>query len=92
MVNPKQAHNYAKAMGQRGKSDIADAKMLSHCIELAKKSDIRVPVINLVEQALKELIGYYKFTTKQRVQTVNHLESIHVNKGSSYTKKNSKKR
>lgn len=87
MINPKNSHNYAKAIGQRGKSDKADAKMLSRCIELAKKSDIRVPVINQVEQELKDLIGYYKFITKQRVQTVNHLESIQIKDGSTFAKK-----
>ena len=84
MINPKQSHNFAKAIGQRGKSDKVDAKMLSSCISIAKEDDIKVPVINKTEQEIKDLIGYYKFITKQRVQTNNHLESLTSKEGSSY--------
>jgi transposase len=86
MINPKNSHNYAKAIGQRGKSDKVDAKMLSSCIGIAKKSDIKIPVINPIEQELKDLMGYYKFTTKQRVQTTNHLESVAIKDGSTYAR------
>ena len=39
----------------------------------------------------KELIGYYKFTTKQRVQASNHLESIQIKDGSVYAIKDLEK-
>jgi len=84
MINPKQSYNFAKAIGQRGKSDKVDARMLSHCISVAKQDEIKIPVINLIEQEIKELIGYYKFTTRRRVQTNNHLESLIIKDGSSY--------
>jgi len=91
MINPKQGHNFAKAIGQRGKNDKIDAKMLSCAISIAKDSDIKVPLINTFEQEIKELIGYYKFTTKQRVQTGNHLESVSEKEGSSYLTKELRK-
>lgn len=90
-INPKQSHNFAKAIGQRGKSDKVDARMLSRCLHVAKVDEIRVPVINAIEKEIKELIGYYKFTTRRRVQTNNHLESLTIKEGSSYAAKDLKK-
>ncbi|NOX15178.1 MAG: IS110 family transposase [Epsilonproteobacteria bacterium] len=84
MINPKQSHNFAKAIGQRGKSDKVDARMLSVCLHVARNGDVRVPVINPIETEIKELIGYYKFTTRRRVQTNNHLESLIIKDGSLY--------
>jgi len=91
MINPKQSHNYAKAIGQRGKSDKVDARMLSACLHIAKETETKVPVINSVEQEIKELISYYKFTTKRRVQTNNHLEALTIKDGSSYAIKDLQK-
>lgn len=91
MINPKQSHNFAKAIGQRGKSDKVDAQMLSRCISVSKDNEIKVPVINPIEQEIKELIGYYKFTTRRRVQTNNHLESLTIKEGSSYAIKDLQK-
>jgi transposase len=91
MVNPKQSHNFAKAIGQRGKNDSVDAKMLSSCISIAKEDEIKVPVINKVEQEIKDLISYYKFITKQKVQTNNHLEAVSAKDGSIYAIKELKK-
>ena len=91
MVNPKQSHNFAKAIGQRGKCDKVDAKMLSLCKSIAREGEIKVPVINRVEQEIKELIGYYKFTIKQRVQASNHLESIKIKDGSLFAIKDLEK-
>ena len=50
-----------------------------------------IPVINRVEQEIKELIGYYKFTIKQRVQASNHLESIKIKDGSLFAIKDLEK-
>jgi len=90
-INPKQSHNFAKAIGQRGKSDKVDAKMLSRCLHVARVDEIRVPVINHIEKEIKELIGYYKFTTRRRVQTNNHLEALIIKDGSVYAAKDLKK-
>ena len=87
IINPKQSHNFAKAIGQRGKNDKVDAKMLSLCKSIAREGEIKVPSTNPVEQEIKELIGYYKFITKQRVQASNHLEAIEAKDGSFYVVK-----
>lgn len=87
IINPKQSHNFSKAIGQRGKCDKVDAKMLSRCISIAREGEVRIPCVNSVEQEVRELIGYYKFTTKQRVQTSNHLEAIKIKEGSFYVAK-----
>ena len=39
-INPKRSHNFAKANGNRNKTDIDDAKILSEAIVLAKDGDI----------------------------------------------------
>ena len=61
--------------------------MLSRCIHVARTNEIRIPVINPIEKEIKELIGYYKFTTRRRVQTNNHLEALTIKDGSSYATK-----
>lgn len=54
--------------------------MLSQAIVLAKEEDIKVPFINAVVEELKELISYYKFTSKSTNQLENQLEAI-ISKG-----------
>lgn len=83
-INPKRSHNFAKASGNRNKTDINDAKVLSEAIVLAKEDEIEIPAISLVVENIKELMSYYKFTVKQRVMANNHLESIAVKDGNSY--------
>ena len=84
MINPKQFSNHAKALGKRVKSDKIDAWVLSRALHLAKDAEIKVPMYNKVVEEIKELIGYYKFTSKQRIKAVNHLESLAAKDGSSY--------
>lgn len=72
IVNPKKSINFAKAIGQRNKSDIEDSKMLVTALD----DEIKVPTINNVVEELHELIVYYKFLLKQRTQNKNHLEAI----------------
>ena len=76
IVNPKKSINFAKAIGQRNKSDIEDSKMLSKMIVTALDEEIKIPTINNVGEELHELISYYKFLLKQRTQNKNHLEAI----------------
>ena len=47
-VNPKRSHNFAKASGNRSKTDINDARLLSSAIVLAKDDEIVIPTINPV--------------------------------------------
>ena len=83
-INPKRSHNFAKASGNRNKTDIDDARLLSNAIVLAKDEEIVVPTINPVVENIKELMSYYKFVVKQRVMSNNHLESITVKDGNNY--------
>jgi len=82
MINPKQARNFARAIAQRNKSDVIDARVLSEAIVVAREQEIRVPVIDPVVEEMKELMVYYKLRVKQRVQLSNHLESLVSRDGS----------
>ena len=84
IINPKQFSNHSKALGQRVKSDIIDAQVLSKAIHLAKDGEIKVPQYNKVVEEIKELMGYYKFITKLRTKAINHLESLKAKNGSTY--------
>ncbi len=44
IINPKQSHNFAKAISQRNKSDKTDARMLSKAIMVAREDEIITPV------------------------------------------------
>lgn len=88
IVNPKKSANFSKAIGQRNKSDIQDAVMLSKMIVTALDEEISIPVINMVTEELHELISYYKFLLKQRTQNKNHLEAIATKNPTSIVFKN----
>ncbi len=75
-INPKQSHNFSKAIAQRNKSDKVDAQMLSKAIVIAKEEEITVPAIDTCVEEIKEMMGYYKIKVKQRIQLSNHLESL----------------
>ena len=78
MINPKQARNFSKAIAQRNKSDVIDARVLAQAISIARKNAIRIPTINPIVEEIKELMSYYKLKVKQRVQLSNHLEALSV--------------
>ncbi|RXJ68239.1 IS110 family transposase [Halarcobacter ebronensis] len=84
MINPKQFSNFSKALGQRNKTDLIDAQVLSQAIHLAKEGEIKVPYIDTIVEELKELISYYKFTSKNTSKLISQLESIIVKNGSKY--------
>lgn len=90
MVNPKKSSNFAKAIGQRGKSDTLDAKMLSKMIVTATAKDISIPIFNKVVEDLDMLISYYKLLIKQRTQNKNHLEAVNAKNPSSIIAKSLK--
>jgi len=91
IINPKRSHNFAKAYGNRNKTDKIDAKLLSEAIVLAKDGEITIPVINPLVETIKEMMSYYKFTIKQRVMANNHLESISSKDGDKYVIKSLQK-
>ncbi len=76
IINPKQSHNFAKAIAQRNKSDKIDAKVLSQAIVIARENEIIIPLIDSSVEEIKEMMGYYKIKIKQRVQLSNHLEAL----------------
>lgn len=72
-------------MGHRNKSDIHDARLLSKMIVTANEKEIQVPIINTIEEELKELIGCYKLIIKQQVITKNHLLALEAKGHNSYS-------
>lgn len=84
LINPKQFSNFSKALGQRNKSDLVDAKVLSQALAIAKENEIKVPIIDNIIEEIKELISYYKFITKNTTKQICHLESIKVKGGNRY--------
>ena len=82
MINPKQARNFARAIAQRNKSDVIDARVLSEAIVVAREKEIKVPTIDPVAEEMKELMVYYRLKVKQRTQLSNHLESLTAKFGS----------
>ncbi len=84
IINPKQFSNHSKALGQRVKSDKIDAQVLASAIHLARDGEIKVPPFDKVVEEIKELMGYYKFTTKLKTKAINHLESLKAKDGSTY--------
>jgi transposase len=78
MINPKQARNFSKAIAQRNKSDLIDARVLAQAISIARENEIAIPTINPIVEEIKELMSYYKLKVKQRVQLSNHLEALSV--------------
>ena len=91
IINPKQFSNYAKALGVEVKNDIEDARVLSKVLPLAKEGEVRVPVYDEDVERIKELMSFYKFTTKQMSQQKNHLEALESKEGNKFTIKELKK-
>ncbi|MCP4969365.1 MAG: IS110 family transposase [Arcobacter sp.] len=84
IVNPRQSSNFAKALDNRSKSDIIDAKMLYEFRIMSKIEDIKVPVIDQTQECLGEMLSYYKLLQKQRTGFSNHLESLKSKEGNSF--------
>ena len=91
IINPKQFSNYAKALGVEVKNDIEDARVLSKALHLAKDGQVKIPVYDEDVERIKELMSYYKFTTKQTTQQKNHLESLESKNGDSFAIRELKK-
>jgi len=85
IINPKQFNNYAKAIGKEVKNDIEDARTLCKSIVVAKEGQIAIPSYNEDVERIKELMGYYKFLTKQTTQQRNHLEALQSKGADAFT-------
>ena len=84
VVNTFISSNFSKSLGNRNKTDISDAQMLFNMQIMINKKDIAVPVINSTVDAIRELVGYYRFLQKQKVAFKNYNEAVTTNKSSSY--------
>jgi len=51
-VNPKKSANFAKVVGNRSKTDVVDAKMLSTFDALLTEEDFRIPEIDEITEQL----------------------------------------
>jgi len=91
IVNPRQSSNFAKALDNRSKNDIIDAKMLHKFHVMAKDGDIVVPLIDEVQESLGSMLGYYKLLQKQRNAFSNYLEALEAKEGKSPIEKKLRK-
>jgi len=91
IINPKQFSNYTKALGVEVKNDIEDARVLSKAIVIAREGQVKIPEYDGDVERIKELMAYYKFTTKQTTQQKNHLESLTSKEGDAFTIRELKK-
>lgn len=84
LINPKQFSNFSKALGERNKTDLVDAQVLSKALSLARDKEVRVPIIDKTIEDIKDLISYYKFITKNTTRVKNHLEAVKVKNSNEY--------
>jgi transposase len=78
-------------LGVEVKNDIEDARVLSQALHLARDDQVKIPVYDEDVERIKELMSYYKFTSKQTTQQKNHLESLTSKEGDSFAIKELKK-
>jgi len=76
ILNPKQSHNFARALGIRPKTDKIDARTLYQFHKLINLKDIKVPKIDQVAKTLANYLVSYEFALKQRISLSHHLESL----------------
>jgi len=74
-MNPKKSANFAKALGNRSKTDSIDAKMLYRFHLLLKEEDLNIPEIDETTEQLGSYIVSYEIIQKARIMLSNHLYS-----------------
>jgi len=80
-VNPKKSANFAKALGNRSKTDAVDAKMLYSFHLLLKKEDLNIPEIDETTEQLGPFIHSYEIIQKTRTMLSNHLHAMEYKSG-----------
>jgi len=80
-VNPKKSANFAKALGNRSKTDAVDAKMLYRFHLLLKESELFIPEIDKTTEQLGSFIHSYEIIQKTRTMLSNHLHSMEYKSG-----------
>ena len=79
IINPKRSSNFAKAIGNRSKTDKIDAKTLYAFKNLINPSDIKVPEIDKDVEVLSAYLSSYEFIIKVRVSISNHIKALKYN-------------
>lgn len=81
VINPRQARDFAKAMGRLAKTDRIDAQGLAHLAQvLANRPDIArfiKPLPNAEQQALAALVGRRRQLVQMQVMENHHLSMAH---------------
>ena len=80
-VNPKKSANFAKVLGNRSKTDVVDAKMLSTFHALLAEEDFCIPAMDERAEQLGAFIGSYEIIQKTRTMLSNHLQSLEYKSG-----------
>jgi len=80
-VNPKKSANFAKVVGNRSKTDVVDAKMLSTFHALLTEEDFGVPGVDEMAEQLGAELGSYEMIQKTRTMLSNHLQSLEYKSG-----------
>jgi len=74
-VNPKQSAYFARALGNRSKTDKIDAKMLRDFSKVLNPSLFSIPSKDIVVEKLSSLLSSYEFILKSKTRIQNHLSS-----------------
>jgi transposase len=80
-VNPKKSANFAKVLGNRSKTDVIDAKMLTTFHALLTEEDFGVPEVDEMAEQLGAELGSYEMIQKTRTMLSNHLQSLEYKSG-----------
>ena len=80
-MNPKKSANFAKVLGNRSKTDVVDAKMLSTFHALLTEEDFGVPEVDEMAEQLGAELGSYEMIQKTRTMLSNHLQSLEYKSG-----------
>jgi transposase len=75
-INPKRSSNFAKALGNRSKTDPIDAKMLYEYHKLVADSEWKIPEIDKDLDALTHNLSTYEFLQMSHIQMRNHLHAL----------------
>jgi len=76
IVRPSMSANFAKAVGNRNKTDKADAHMLYRMYATLSERPAKVPSIDQTAVSFRSMMGYYKHLQKERVRAQNYLDSV----------------
>ncbi|HOJ16223.1 MAG TPA: IS110 family transposase [Caldisericia bacterium] len=74
-INPKKSSNFAKAIGNRSKTDSIDAKMLYSYHLLIREDKFKVPLIDPITEKLASFLRSYKLIQKMKTMLSNHIHS-----------------